>query len=147
MPVQTPSTYNPEAIVLVIDGTLLDGFANEGITIEQEGTSEYIEGMDGGGTFEYNASRVAIVTATFRAASAGAQTLNEIRKSAESDLRLGNAHPDLSGEAADPINGSFIVAPNVFFLNKPLADFGQQSGTVEFRMAFVNYGMNMAENL
>ncbi len=147
MSLQTPSTYNPEAIALVLDGIVIDGFAQEGVTINQEATSEITEGMDSGVTFEYHPSRVAQVTVTLRAASAGAKRLAALQGGVVAALRLSQAHPDIAGVAADPINGTSIVADNVFFLNKPLADFAMQSGTVEFQLAFVNYVDTLAANL
>lgn len=147
MSLQAPSTYNPEAIALVIDGVVIDGFANEGITIEQEASAEYIEGMDGGGTYEWNASRLAKVTVTLRAASAGAKRLDGIRQVAWAALRAHQAHPDLVGVAADPVNGTAIESGNVFFLNKPMPDLAQQSGTVTYELAFVNYANQVAAQL
>ncbi len=148
MAVQTPSTYNPEAVNLVIDGVPLDGGkAEDGITINRDATSEITEGMDSGVTFEWHPGRVAQVNVTMRAASNGAGLLHNIQTSVINDLRNGLAHPNITGIARDPVNGSGISAPNVFFLNEPFVDLAMKSGTVEFQLAFVNYENKIASNL
>ena len=147
MSLQTPSTYNPEAVILVIGGIPIDGFASEGLDINQEAESEVTEGMDSGVTFEWHPSSTAMVTVTLRAASAGAKRLRAIQDVAWASLRAHGPHPNLAGVASDPINGTLISAGNVFFLNKPLANLAMQSGTVEFKLAFVNYSSTLAANL
>ena len=147
MSLQTPSTYNPEAIVLILDGVPIDGFADDGIDINQEEASELTLGMDSGVTFEYDPSRVARVTVTLRAASAGAKRMAAIQASVVASLRASGPHPNIAGTAADPVNGSFVTSPTVFFLNKPLASFQKQSGTVEYQLAFINYEDALAPSL
>ena len=147
MSLQTPTTYNPEAILLVLDGVLMDGFADEGITIEREARSEMTEGMDGGVTFEFNASRICKVTATFRAASNGVHRMQEIKDLVDADLRAGGAHPVVTGLAQDPISGSRVSTGHVFFLNQPHPDLASKSGTVQYEMIFANYDYEIATNV
>lgn len=141
---QTVSTYNPEAVQVVIDGVLIVGLAEDGVTVEHEASSEITEGMDSGMTFNYNASRMAKVTISLRAASAGAKALEQIRAAFESQLRAGSGAPTVAGSVRDPVNGSGITAPQCFFLNKPLPSYGTEAGNVEFELAFCNYDSQTA---
>lgn len=141
---QTVSTYNPEAIQLIIDGVPIEGLSEDGITIEQSAESEIVEGMDSGMTYNYEPSRMATVTVSLRAASTGARRLNAVRQVVESVLRSGNGHPSISGVVRDPVNGSIISSSEVFFLNKPMPDFAKQAGNVEFTLAFCNYDNQVA---
>jgi len=147
MSLQTPTTYNPEAIDLIIDGVPIDGLSEDGIQVEREAESEITEGMDSGITFEWDPSRTAMVTVSVRAASAGAKQLANIQRAVYTNLRAGNAHSDIAGIAVDPINGSSIKSATIFFLNEPLASFQKQSGTLEFKIAFVNYLETRAQNV
>lgn len=139
MSLQNPTTYNPEAIIVAIDGVKLEGFSMEGVTVEHEAKSEITEGMDSGVTFEWNASRLCKVTISLRAASRGARMLQEIRTQVEVALRSGQAHPTISGIVRDTVNGSDVVSGAVFFLNQPRPHFADKSGSVVFELAFANY--------
>jgi len=147
MAAQAPTTYNPQANYLVIDGVELDGFSDDGISIEAPDESELSKGMDDGVTFEYNPDTVFMVTVSFRAASSGAKRMEQIREAVIGDVRSGLAHPDIQGIAWDPINGSGVEAPYVFFMNKPSVQLQKQSGTVEYKLAFVNGVSIIGDNL
>ena len=147
MSVQNPTTYNPEAVSLVIDGVIIDGIASDGITINREATSEFTEGMDSGGTLDHNPSRAYDVNVTMRASSNGARTMSILQKIAFVAMSAGSAHPNFSGVARVPISGSSITTGNVLFLNEPFPDFAMQSGTIEFQLKFVNAQPQIAPNL
>jgi hypothetical protein len=144
---QTVSTYNPESVKVVIDGTLIEGISEDGVTVEQSAESEVTEGMDSGMTFNYNPSRMATVTISLRAASRGAKDLNAIREQFESQLRGGGGAPSIAGAVVDTVNRTGVYSAEVFFLSKPLASFGTDAGNVEFSLAFCNYDMDIARNL
>lgn len=139
MAVQFPTTYNPEAVALVIDGVPIHGLAEDGITIEQEAEAEWTEGMDSGGTYNFHPSRACLVTVQVRAASVGARLLTDIHRAAWATMRAGGGHPNITGIANDPVNGSLVTTANVFFMNKPLPNFQMQAGTLEFKLIFANY--------
>ena len=147
MSVQTPTTYNPEAVSLVIDGVLIDGLAEDGITVEREAESEITEGMDSGLTFNFHPSRACTVTVQLRAASAGAKRMADIQRESYQTMRDGGAHPNITGIAEDPVNGSRVATANVFFLNEPLSNFQMQAGTHEYKLAFVNYDEDRASDV
>jgi hypothetical protein len=139
MSIQTPTTYNPEAIFAVIDGSLIEGLTESGVSIDHEAKGEITEGMDSGVTFEASASRMCKVTISLRAASVGARTMQEIKNSIDADLRSGAPHPVITGTVRDPINGSMVTSGNVFFLNQPRPNFASKSGEVTWELAFCNY--------
>lgn len=147
MSIQTPTTYSPEAVVLIVDGVQIEGLAEEGISIDRPAKSEISEGMDSGATYEFNPSRLVNVTITLRAASLGAKTLEEIRADVEAAIRGANAHPQISLMVYDAINGSEIVSGDAFFLNDPYAQAQMKSGNVVFEMATVNGSKALAANL
>jgi len=147
MSVQSTPTYNPEAVVLAINGVPIDGLAEDGITIEREAKSEWTDGMDGGGHFNFNASRACRVTVQVRAASAGAQRLSTLQRAAYTAMHAGSAHPTYPGMAYDPVNGSWVSTGAVFFMNEPLPNFQMQAGVLEFEMIFPNYSEARASNL
>lgn len=147
MGTQTPTTYNPAAVALVIDGVILDGLSTDGVTVNREATSEYTEGMDTGGTLDHNPSTTYDVTASFRAGSAGGRQLSDIQKIAFAAMAAGSAHSSISGTVRDPISGSVIESADVLFLNEPFPDFAQASGNIEFQMKFVNAITSIAPNI
>ena len=51
---QTVTSYNPEAILFVLDGTSIEGLGEDGISIELNGDHELTEGMDGGMTINFD---------------------------------------------------------------------------------------------
>ncbi len=136
---QTVTTYNPEAIAFILDGTRIEGLAEDGVSIELSGEHEVIEGMDSGMTLNFDASRMAKVNITLRAASTGARDMRDIYDAWESVLREGKGAPALSGAARDPVNGSAITSGEVFFLTRTMPSFGKQAGDVQWSLCFCNY--------
>lgn len=144
MSLQTPTTYNPESVIVVIDGVLIEGLSEEGVTVEHEAKSEITEGMDSGVTYEHNPSRQCKVTISLRAASRGAKHMQEIKYLVDVALMNQQAHPNISGTIRDPLNESRVVSGNVFFLNQPRPSFGMKSGNVVYELSFVNYSGEIA---
>lgn len=144
MPQQPVTNYNPEAILFVLDGARIEGLGEDGITIELDGEHEVQQGMDGGMTFNFNASRLARVEVTLRAASLGAKRVRAIYDAWVAGPRAGGAVPALTGTARDPVNGTSIESGDVFFLNRTMPSFGAQAGEVTWEFAFCNYETSTA---
>jgi len=136
---QTVTSYNPEAIMFVLDGARIEGLGEDGISIELTGDHEVIEGMDGGMTMNFDPSRMATVSVTLRAASLGAKRIRGIYDAWEASPRAGGGVNSLSGVARDPVNGTAITSGEVFFRNRVMPSFSRQAGEVTWEFSFCNY--------
>lgn len=139
---QATTTFNLLACALVVDGEIITGWSDgDLLTVERfSDAGGYREGSDGLGMFVHNPSKSYNVTARVQGNSRGYRKLTERYAAAEAAMDAGGAHPIFDGSARDPLHGSSITSPQIFFQPGAYLPAWQADGlgVVEIPMVWTN---------